>query len=176
MSLHLLLANSEGAEVVWGLPREAWHLLNFIVFAGIVGWALVRSLKPMLAERSKNIRKEIEEAQALRTEMTEKFRDYETRLATIDAQMETMVSEARTEAEAERKRIVDDAKKTAERMKSDARQIADQEVERARHELLNETLALARNAAADAIQKHVTADDQKRLAEEFLDHVGDENA
>lgn len=182
---HLLLLAEAGAEEIClfnsplCLHPAMWHLINFILFAALIIWAfpkVLRSLNAHPAQKHAELKKELEASAKLRSEMEQKFLEYEERLKSIDEQVARVVDEAREEAQSEKERLIKEAEETAVRMKEDAKAIADQEVERAKRELTEETMALAARAAEDALRNQITDDDHNRLAEEFIDKLGNGEA
>ena len=101
MSVGLLLASAaaESSNIVWGLHRTVWHLINFVIFAGFLVFLLRRPLGAYLAERKIRITKEMEEAKKFRTEMEQKFLVYEERLKSIDEQVQKVIDDTKAEAE-----------------------------------------------------------------------------
>ena len=170
--MSLFLA-SGGVEPIWGVHPVVWHLINFTIFATILAIGLKKGLLPMLQSERKTLETDIEEASQLRSEMEGKFREYEERLKSIDAQVEKVLADAKVDAEAERERLIKEAKEMAGRMRQDAKAIAEQELQTARRLLLAETMALASEGAVTALRAEITDDDQARLAEEFIRRVGE---
>jgi F-type H+-transporting ATPase subunit b len=58
---------------------------------------------------------------------------------------------------------------------SQAKWSAEQEVLKAKNALRNQVVDMAGDMASGLVVKTMTADDQKRLIEEYLDKVGKEN-
>jgi len=153
---------------VWGLPSVVWHLLNVAILVGVVVWLARKSIVASMRERRAGIAKGIEEATRLRDEMRAKFAEYEEKMRTIDAKMGGLLEEARRDAEADRQRLVAEAKTLAERVRADAKAMGEQEMARARRELLEEQTALAAELAEQLLKTAVNKEDQVRLANEFL--------
>jgi F-type H+-transporting ATPase subunit b len=82
------------------LDASFWVAVAFVVFVGILYRAgafgtLIRSLD----DRSEQIRKELEEAKALRVEAQRVLLDYQSKFKAAEAEADTIVALARTEAE-----------------------------------------------------------------------------
>lgn len=180
IALHpaLLLAAEEGAkaaeeagrfgDVVWGLPAVVWHVINFVIFLAIIYFGAKKGVIAGAQAKRDRINREIEESSKLRDEMRAKFQDYDARMRDIDARMNTLLTDARNEAEAEKKRLLGEAEAAAKRMREEAKQIADQEIARARIELREEQIARAGELAEQILRTSVNKDDQSRLSQEFL--------
>lgn len=156
---------------VWGLPAVVWHVINFAIFAAIVYWGAKKLVVDGAQAKRDRIRKEIEEATKLRDEMRTKFQEYDSRMQNIDARMNELLQDARTQAEAEKARILGEAEAAAKRMREEAKVIADQEIARAKHELQEEQIARAAELAEQVLRANVNKDDQARLSQEFLTRI-----
>ena len=73
----------------------------------------------MTRERHEQIAKDLAEGARLRDEAKRKLDDYNARLSNMDREIDELVRSIRSEAEAERKRIVDEAEARAVRMQKD---------------------------------------------------------
>ena len=156
---------------VWGMPAFVWHAINFLIFAAIVFFAAKAGVIASAKAKRDKIVRDIDEAAKLRDEMRAKFQDYDARMKDIDARMNTLISDARNEAESEKKRIIEEANKAAARMRTEAKTIADQEIARARRELQDEQIARATELAEQMLRTSVNKDDQSRLSQEFLTRI-----
>ncbi|HVO30514.1 MAG TPA: ATP synthase F0 subunit B [bacterium] len=158
--------------IVWGMPAVVWHFINFVIFLGIIYFAAKGIVVAGAQAKRDKIVREIEESSKLRDEMRAKFQDYDARMKDIDARMNALLTDARNEAESEKKRMLGEAEAAAKRMRDEAKLIADQEIARARIELREEQIARAGELAEQILRTSVTKDDQNRLSQEFLAEMG----
>ena len=156
---------------VWGLPAVVWHLINFVILFGGIFYLARKAILVVVRSKRDATAKNIEEATRLRAEMKAKFDDYDARMKNIDERMNAIVADARTEAESEKSKMVAEATALSQRMREDAKQIADQEIARARRELQEEQIARAAELAEQLLKSNVNKDDQARLADEFVARV-----
>jgi len=159
---------------VWGIPSVVWHALNLIILVVIIGWGAKAVIRAGMKSRREGLMKGITDAAALRDEMRAKFNEYDQRMRTIDQRITTIVSDARAEAEVEKAKLIADATQLATRLREDAKQIADQEIARAKRELQDEQIARAAELAETILEKTVNKDDQQRIAGEFLGKIDGE--
>ena len=159
---------------LWGLPVGVWHAINFVILFGAIFWFTRRALVVAVRNKRDATAKSIEEATKLRDEMRKKFEDYDARMKNIDERMASIVSEAKTESEAEMAKMVTEAGVVGNRIREDARLIADQEIARAKRELQDEQIARAAELAEQILKANITKEDQARLADEFMSRVGKE--
>jgi F-type H+-transporting ATPase subunit b len=147
-------------------------LINFGILAA--GYYLL-GRKPIAAglqARRDSIAKEIEEAQRMKHEAEARARVYQSKLETLEAELQSARSSLLGAGEAEKERIIRDAEAKAERMRKDAEFLVEQELKQIRGNLWRETVEAAVLAAEELLKKRVTAADQERLAEDYLADLG----
>ena len=71
-------------------------------------------------------------------------------------------------AQAEAKKMVEQAETTADHIRKDAQLVADQEVARARRALQEESAELVTQIAADLVSAQIQPEDQERFIKDFL--------
>lgn len=173
--LALLQAEGEHAEkwgpIVWGMPAFVWHAINFVIFCAIIFFAARAGIVAAARAKRERITRDIDDAARLRDEMRAKFEDYDARMKDIDARMNGLLADARAEAESDKARMIENAKKIAAKMREDAKTIADQEIARAKRELQDEQIVRASELAEQILKANVNKDDQTRLSQEFLTRI-----
>ena len=83
-----------------------------------------------------------------------------------------MQATLRDEGEREKTRLVGEAQTLAVKIKEDTQFLAEQEVKIARQQLRQEIANQAEAAARALVQRHLSAADQDRLAQEFIQNIG----
>lgn len=155
----------------YSLSKVGFHALNFALFAGLLIWLAGPTVRDALRARSLAVRKELDEAARVKADAAERHEAVSKRLAAIEGEINEIRGRAKAEAEAEERRIEERAKEAAARIADGAqRQIRD-EAARARFELRREAVELAVQLAESVLKTQVSAVDQKRLAQEFLETV-----
>ena len=150
-------------------------LINFAVFGFIMFRLAGKPLTEFVRTRHLTIKKDLDEAAALRAEAAAKLRSYEEKIAGIDAEIDALVGEIRKAAEAEKARIVAAAAEQAARLRADAETEIKNEINRTRRELRREAVGAALVAAEALIREKLGADDQRRLADRYVVEL-EENA
>jgi F-type H+-transporting ATPase subunit b len=152
-------------------PPFGFALINFGIFVAIM-WRLAwKPLKQFMITRHDDIAKNLDEAAKLRAEAEATLEQYEQKISGIDREIETLLAAIRKEAEAEKARIMAAAEADAKRLKQDAeRQIA-AEIDRARRELRRGVIEAAVAAAEESLKKNIGADDQRKMAEQYVHDV-----
>ncbi|HEY1556883.1 MAG TPA: ATP synthase F0 subunit B [Kofleriaceae bacterium] len=146
-------------------------LLNFGILLLILAKYLAPAGHKVAAERHDQIKTALDEAAKLRDEAKRKLTEYEGRISGVDAEIGKLVEGIRADAEADKKRILENAERQAAQMKRDAEQRIAAEIETARAQLTAEVAAAAAAAAASLVRDKSTPDDQKRLVTSFVSGI-----
>ncbi len=174
MTLMLLVSNAWAAGGAGDPPdwnAIGFHLLNFVFFVSLLTFLLRSKIKDALANRALRVKGDIDESNRLRKEAQQRFEDLESRLDGFETELETMKSEASAKADANHESIVARAEEDAVRIAESAQRSIRDETERARQALRSEVAELSVDLAREKLSKNVTADDQSRLAGDFINKV-----
>jgi F-type H+-transporting ATPase subunit b len=154
----------------WPAPF-GFALINFGIFLAIMSRLAWKPLKQFMLDRHDQISNDLDAAAKLRAEAEATLKQYETKIAGLDREIDTLLAQIRKEAEAEKARIMAAAETDAKRLKEEAeRQIA-AEIDRARRELRRGVIEAAVAAAQQSLQKNIAADDQRKMAEKYVADV-----
>ncbi len=115
-----------------------WKLINFSIFALLLGWALVKYSPRFFNTRSADIRKAIEDATGLKLEADYRYSEIDRKMATLAEEVKKLRAQAAIELEREHGRV---RRETA------------QEIDHINHQVNNEIDAL-RKEAADRVRHH----------------------
>lgn len=150
-----------------------WRALNFVVLAGILGWAMAKAkVKRALAERQARVEASLREASQATESAERKLREYSGKLEQASAEIEEMRAALLRESEQEKQRIIDEARKAAEKIVVQAALSAEQEVNKARLALQAETGRLAVELAGAKLAGAMMKEDHDRFVAEYLEKVG----
>ncbi|MEO6602519.1 MAG: ATP synthase F0 subunit B [Polyangiaceae bacterium] len=140
--------------------------------SAILYYLLVRFAKKPIAaalkSRKATILRGMEEAGKMKQDAEAQLAHYEQKLANVDQEIERVRTDMRASGEAERKRILAEAKEKRSRMERDAQTLIGQELKAARESLQSELTRAALRSAEATLRSTLTAADQSRLAEEYL--------
>lgn len=154
------------------LKDFAWRVLDFGVLMALVIWALKKAnVKGTLAARQEGIDKALREAAEAKDAAEKKFAEYSEKLVAANKEIDEIYAAIRTEGEAEKARIIAEAKVMAEKIREQSSQAATQEVLKARTELRGEAARLAVELAEKSIKEKIVKNDQDRLVGEYLTKV-----
>jgi len=148
-------------------PFGVWILDALLLY----GFLISKAKKPVseaLKNRKANILRGMDEAARMKRDAEKRLGEYEEKLARIEDEVERVRREMRSGAEAERVRILEDARTRRARMEKDAELLVAQELTAARDELKRELVKAALSSAATSVKAQLKAEDQQRLADEYL--------
>lgn len=138
-------------------------ILAFVIFR-FAGPAVRSGLK----DRKSGIMRGIEEASRMRAEAEQELSQYRDRLATIDAEIARVKRDMAEAADAERRRVLAEAKTRHDRMERDARELVEHELKAMRELLLSETARTAIATAQQVLSEQLNAEDRERLSQKHL--------
>lgn len=164
--------NGHGGAAQW--KDFMWRCIDFAALVLIMVWAVKKAdMKKALADRQAGIDKSLREADEMKAAAEKKFAEYTAKLARANKEAEELQKIIREDGLAEKARIVAEAKVAAEKIKDQAKTMADQEIVRARTELREEASRLAVQLAEQTLKSAMRPDDQDRLVGEYLTKVVD---
>jgi F-type H+-transporting ATPase subunit b len=162
----LATAAEEGAEEASGLdlvlPAFAellWGAIGFFLLMGILYKFVFPSLGKMLDERSAKIQGQMEQAET------------EEQLADARSQGNTLVEEARSQAERVRADVLAKAEEEAQQIRERAR--ADAEAERGRivQDLRGQVATLSVELAGKIVQRELNPDQHRQLVDQYINEL-----
>ncbi len=150
-----------------------WRTVNFLVFAGILGYLLVKKfpIKDFFARRSQEIAQSLSELEAKKAAAAQALREAEARLAQVAAEREQIIRQFVEEGELEKAKIIQKAEMVASRIKEMAALSIAQETKKAAQQLKQEVALQATELAEKLIKEKITPADQQRLVDEYLEKV-----
>ena len=128
-------------------------------------------VKEALHKRKETLVQALNEAKLAQEEAEKVRREYEKKLAGLEAEQEAMRTQALESAQRGKERILEEASRMAERARVEAQQIAEREVEQARRTLREEVAEQAVKIATDLIRSRLSPADQSRSVKDLVDEV-----
>lgn len=146
--------------------------LNFLIYAFIIVKYALPAVRGFLKSRREEVIATMAQASAKKAAAQALVDEYKSKLAGVEQQVQSLQAQLRDEGEREKAKLISDANAMAAKIQDDARILADQEVKMARQQI-REAMAMQAEAAARALlQRNLSADDQARLADEFITSIG----
>ncbi len=150
-----------------------WILVAFLTFFGAFGRAAYGKAVDMLDKRSERIRNELDEAAALRAEAQALMEEHQRKRRTADAEARRMVEQAKAEAE----RQAAEARTALEESMKRRAALAERRIARAEEEAMREVRQTAATLAVEAARRLIgqTLDERRadRMIEESIREVRD---
>jgi len=165
------------------MPQFDTHFFTSLIFWEIVSfaillWVLYKFAFPPILQtleaREQKIRDSLEQAERHRAEAERKLREYEAKLSAAGREAEAVLAQAKDRAqllfEENEQRLLAEA----ERIKGDATREIDGERRRAIQEIRTQTTELALLVAEKVVGRSLTDEDHRRLADQALQAVADQ--
>jgi F-type H+-transporting ATPase subunit b len=166
---HGEVSNSLSAAKVKDL---GWRVVNFIALMIILVKFGAKPIGAGLSSRRKKIKDEIETLEQKRIEAESSYNEFQAKLATVESEIDKIVDRAIAQAEVEKTKILEKAEQGAVDLMRSAEMAVQNQVTEARRTLKNEIAEQAAVLAEELIVKNLTADDQVKIIETYLDKVG----
>lgn len=146
-------------------------VLNFLVIAGLIVFAMKSNLPGIFRERTAAIQKGIEEARKASADSAAKLQEIDSRLAKLDQDIASMKIQAEQDAEAEDRRL----RAATEEEKKKIISTSEQEIAAAANAARRELKQYAAELAVALAEKRISVDDaaDKNLVRDFAAHLAD---
>jgi F-type H+-transporting ATPase subunit b len=148
-----------------------WQGVNLAILIAVLVFAARKPVGGFFADRREQIQSDIESAAELLGSAEKRVMDWQGKLSELQSELDEIREISRRRGEEEREHIIAAAHDTADRIKSEAVAMVDQELRRARSELQDEAANLAVDLAAEILREQVSEGDRERLADEFITRV-----
>jgi F-type H+-transporting ATPase subunit b len=169
-----LLASSGGEgghEGGSAMKDFGFKVVNFTILVGILWWLLAKKVKEFFAGRRVEIRAEMDDTEAQKAEARKKYEEYSSRLTKMTEEISGIADIIKSQGEAEKEKIVADARKAAEKMQEDTKARMEQEFQKGSAALRLEAAQLAVEMAEEILKKNITAQDHNDMVRDYLDKV-----
>ncbi len=149
------------------------QVLNFVILIWLLAKFLFRPLTRFLTDRSEGIQKALNEAKVAQEAAARAQEEYREQIMATQREAAALREQAQREVEAERQRLLKESREEAQRLLVDAKAQIEAETRRARSALREEAVSLSLAVAERLLQRSVTSEDQTRLAEQYLQELGE---
>ena len=145
-----------------------WKWANFVILAGAVGYLIGKNAGPFFDGRSRQIRKEIIEADEARQAAETRVAEVERRLANLEGEIASLREEAAKEAEAETHRLAQHSANEIAKVQAHSEQEIASAAKAARMELKRYASELAIGLAERKLRDRITPETQEALVQGFV--------
>jgi F-type H+-transporting ATPase subunit b len=147
---------------------ELWKWANFVVLAGALGYLVSKNAGPFFASRSRQIRKDMIEADDLRKQAEARAADVDRRLANLDAEIAALRAESQRETQSEGERLSKYALAEIAKVEAHAQQEIVSAAKAARLELKRYSAHLAVSLAEQKVRARMGPTTQDVLIQNFV--------
>ena len=144
------------------------HTINIVVLFLLLRLILFKPVNRFLSARKERIKSQLDDAAKKQAEAESLQQEYTKQLETIDEQGHEIIRDSMNKATQEAKMIIVDANERSDKLLSDAHEKIVKEKERAMEQMHHEVAQIATEIAARILQREVSAEDNKDIAEEFF--------
>ena len=149
----------------------AFYLVNFLIFVWLMRKFTKAPLRDFLASRRKELVEAMAEATKAKAEADRVKKEYEEKVAGLEAARTELIAEIRGIAESDREHAIQSAHEASERLMADVERTAESDLERARLSLRAEAARLATEIATKEIEAKMDPATRSRLLKDFLERV-----
>ncbi|MBW2557611.1 MAG: F0F1 ATP synthase subunit B [Deltaproteobacteria bacterium] len=157
------------------LINFGWRFLNFVVLLAILYKLSAKAIRNFFAGGRESIKASLEGAIAAKEEAEKRLREHSGRLDKATAEIQGIADMIKAQGLAEKDKIIEEAKRTAEKMKEDSTARMDQEFKEALKQLRTEAAELSVKMADEILKKNIEDKDHKNMVNDFLDRMVSRN-
>ena len=151
-----------------GLQSYVCPAVNLVILLAVLVYFARKPLQAYFEKRRSDIAGELRSSADELATAESTYAKWQRRMIDLEGELDEIRATSRQRAEAERERIIQDARATAERIQHDATTAIELELRRAREILREEATQLAIELAGERLSREVTDADRDRLIDEFI--------
>ncbi len=181
ITFFLLATSSAWASSAHGEGNELWmayvyKCINFVVLVLLLLWAVRKPAAEYFRTRSLAIRESIEGSRRVFEEASENNRLIRTKMDNIENESREIHAQYIDSAQAESTKVLDEAVKTSQKIRDDVKKVADLELKKARQELREMAITLAKELAEKGIRAELNEADSKNLYQSYVTRMKEINS
>jgi F-type H+-transporting ATPase subunit b len=150
---------------------ELWKFINLAIFTAAMIYVLRRPISEALGARREAIKQELVHAQQQREQALEKVTEVDAKLEQVDADIASVREHALAEAEAERGRLADAAKREIEKLRQQAQREIETADKIARKQLRQFFAKRSVEVARQAIKVQMKPEDEAVLISQSISEL-----
>ena len=164
-------ASSEGNGGKGWVATDTYKVMNFAVLAIGLFLILRKPVSQALDSRIKGIKDQLSELETKKKEAEKELVKYNERFSLLEQEAEKLIEEYIRQGNEAKARIIDEAKKTVDKLEEQARRNIEHEFKQAKIKLQQDILEKALVNAETLIKNNITTQDQDKLVDEYLEKV-----
>jgi F-type H+-transporting ATPase subunit b len=145
--------------------------IDFFALIGLLWWLAAAKIKEFFSGRRAEIKESLEKSVERKAEAEKKYREYSEKIDKASTEIDGIIEMIKAQGITEKQKIIEDAERTAKKMKEDAHARIEQEMKKATDQLKAQSVALSVKMAEEILKKSITNDDHKTMVKEYIDKV-----
>jgi len=170
IGIALASSGAEGGAKGW-VATDTYRVMNFAVLAVALFLLLRKPVSQALDARIKGIKEQLSELEAKKKEAEKQLAAYNEKYANLEQEAEQLIAEYIRQGNEAKVRILAEAQMAAEKLQEQARRNIEHEFKQAKVKLQEEILEKALVKAEELIKSKITAQDQEKLVDEYIEKV-----
>jgi F-type H+-transporting ATPase subunit b len=150
---------------------DTYRVMNFVVLALALFFLLRKPASQALGARIKGIKGQLEELEERKKDAEKELAEYNEKLSLLDQEAGKIVQSYIKQGNEAKARILKEAKSAAQKLEEQAKRNIEHEFKRAKLELQEDILEKSLLKAEEIIKNKITAEDQKKQIDEYLEKV-----
>ncbi|MFI8687689.1 F0F1 ATP synthase subunit B [Rossellomorea sp. NPDC077527] len=164
----------EAGHSVLNTGDIVFQLIMFLVLMALLKKFAWGPLMGIMQQREDHIAGEITAAEKSRTEANNILEEQKKLLKEARLEAQTMIENSKKQGSDQREEIIATARQEAERLKESAKREIETQKEQAVAALQKQVASLSVLIASKVIEKELSADDQQKLINDYIQEVGEE--
>ncbi len=164
--------NQNIGPLALNIPLLVTQIIGFLLLLWFLNKFVFKPIFSILDQRQKEIQDVYDGLDRDRASMDDLKRQYEERLANIEAEARERIQAAVKEAQSLRDNLIADAHQNAEAITISARNEAERERQKAFLEMRQQIISLAVSAAGKVVEEALDDSRHAKLVDEFISEVG----
>lgn len=162
--------HGENGKKGW-VATDTYRVINFIVLAVALFLLVRKPVSQALNSRINEIKDQLDELETKKKDAEEELAQYHEKLSHLDEEAKKIVAEYNKQGNEAKARILEAAASAAGKIEAQARRNIEHEFKEAKLKLQEEIAEKALAMAEEKIALNITADDQNRLIDDYLEKV-----
>ena len=153
------------------VETDWFRVLNFVILVAALFFILRKPVSTALGARIDGIKKQLADLEGQKEAAEKKLAEYSDKLSELENEAENIVADYIKQGNEAKARILKEAEASAEKLQAQARRNIEYEFNQAKKQLQAEVLEKSLAKAEEIIKEKISADDQNRLVDEYLEKV-----
>jgi F-type H+-transporting ATPase subunit b len=166
-----IASSEQGGESKGWMATDTYKVMNFSVLAIGLFFLLRKPTSQALNSRIKGIKDQLNELETKKKTAEKQLAEYNEKFSQLEQEAQTLIEDYIRQGNEAKTRIIEEAKQAAEKFEEQAQRNIAHEFKQAKIKLQEEILDKALVKTEEIIKNKITAQDQEKLVDEYLEKV-----